>query len=162
MSPFLGTALFQLIVFAILFLFLKKVAFGPLLKMMNERQRYIENQIATAEQNRQEAERLAKEQQAAIEAAKREAADLIENARRTGEKQAAEIIAAAEAEAKRIKEEAVADINREKELAIAELRQQVGELAVLLAGKIISKEVDSAKHKALFDEAVKEMGERVC
>jgi F-type H+-transporting ATPase subunit b len=86
----------------------------------------------------------------------------MENARRAGEKQAADIVAAAEAEAKRMKDEAVADIHREKEAAIAELRDQVAELSVLLAGKIIAKEVDASKHKALFDEAVKEMGERVC
>ncbi|MFC4769519.1 F0F1 ATP synthase subunit B [Effusibacillus consociatus] len=158
----LGTMLFQLVVFLILFLFLRKYAFGPLMKTMKDRQQYIENQIATAEQNRQEAEKLAKQHQEAIQAAKKEAAELLENARRTGDKQAAEILAAAEAEAKRIKDEAVADINREKELAIAELREQVGALSVLLAGKIIAKEVDAAKHKALFDEAVKEMGERVC
>lgn len=162
MEFFLGNAIFQLIVFGLLFLFLKRVAFGPLMAKMNERQQYIENQISAAEQNREEAEKLARQHQEAIQSAKKEAAELMENARRTGEKQAADIIAAAEAEAKRIKEEAVADINREKELAIAELRGQVAELSVLLAGKIIGKEVDAAKHKALFDEAIKEMGERVC
>lgn len=158
----LGNTLFQLVVFVLLFLFLKKVAIGPLMQKMNERQQYIENQISAAEQNRQEAEKLTKQHQEAIQAAKKEAADLIENARRSGEKQAADILASAEAEAKRVKDEAVADINREKEQAIAELREQVAELSVLLAGKIISKELDASKHKALFDEAVKEMGERVC
>jgi F-type H+-transporting ATPase subunit b len=159
---YLGSSIVQLLIFLLLFLFLKKYAFGPLMKTMNERQQYIENQITAAEQNRQEAEKLSKQHQEAIQAAKKEAAELIENARRTGEKQAADILAAAEAEAKRIKEEAVADINREKEQAIAELREQVAELSVSLAGKIIAKEIDAAKHKALFDEAVKEMGERVC
>lgn len=86
---------------------------------------------------------------------------MLENARRSGEKQAADIIAAAEAEARRLKEEAVADIGREKEQAIAELREQVGNLSVLLAGKIVSKELNEEGHKALFEEAVKEMGVRV-
>jgi F-type H+-transporting ATPase subunit b len=157
-----GTMLLQLIIFLLLFWFLKRVAFGPIMRVMKERQEYIENQIATAEQTRQEAERLAREHREALEAAKKEARDLLENARRNGEKQAAEIIAAAEAEAKRIQAEATAEINREKERALAELREQVGELSVLLAKKLIAKEIDQSKHKALFDEAVKEMEARVC
>lgn len=154
--------LFQLIVFLILFMFLKRVAFGPLMKMMNDRQKYIEDQIATAERNREEAEKLAQEHRAAMDAAKREAHEMLENARRNGEKQAAEIIAAAEAEAKRLQAEAKAEIAREKDRALAELREQVGELSVLLAQKIIAKEIDANKHKALFEEAVKEMEARVC
>lgn len=158
----IGTMLFQLIIFLLLFWFLKRVAFGPIMRIMNERQQYIENQISTAEQNRQEAEKLAQEHREAMEAAKKEAHAMMENARRNGEKQAADIIAAAEAEAKRIQAEAAAEINREKERALAELREQVGELSVLLAKKIITKEIDANKHKALFEEAVKEMEARVC
>jgi F-type H+-transporting ATPase subunit b len=86
---------------------------------------------------------------------------MMENARRSGEKQAADIVAAAEEEARRIREEAVATINREKDQAIAELREQVGNMSVLLAGKIIAKELNAESHKALFEEAVKEMGVRV-
>lgn len=157
----LGTMLVQLGVFVVLFLLLKKFAFGPLMRVMNERAQYIENQINTAEKNREEADRLASEHRASIEKAKQDAHELMENARRTGEKQAADIIAAAETEARRLKEEAVADINREKEQAIAELREQVGNLSVLLAGKIVSKELNAEGHKALFEEAVKEMGVRV-
>ncbi|WP_198299755.1 F0F1 ATP synthase subunit B [Tumebacillus avium] len=157
----LGTMLVQLGVFVVLFLLLKKFAFGPLMRVMNERAQYIENQINTAEKNREDADRLAAEHRASIERAKQDAHELMENARRTGEKQAADIIAAAETEARRLKEEAVADINREKELAIAELREQVGNLSVLLAGKIVSKELNAEGHKALFEEAVKEMGVRV-
>jgi F-type H+-transporting ATPase subunit b len=157
----LGTMLVQLGVFLILFLLLRKYAFGPLMRVMNERAQYIENQITTAEKNREEADRLAAEHRAALDKAKQDAHELIENARRTGEKQAADIIAAAEAEARRMKEEALADINREKEQAIAELREQVGSLSILLAGKIVSKELDAEAHKALFEEAVKEMGVRV-
>jgi F-type H+-transporting ATPase subunit b len=156
-----GNMIIQLVVFLILFLLLRKFAFGPLMRVMNERSQYIENQITTAEKNREEAERLAKEHATSIQNAKKEASEMLENARRTGEKQAADIVAAAEAEARRLKEEAVAEINREKEQAVAELREQVGTLSVLLAGKIIEKELDANAHKALFEEAVKEMGVRV-
>ena len=156
-----GSMLIQLVVFLILFLLLRKYAFGPLMRVMNERANYIENQITAAEKNREEANRLAEEHRSNVANAKKEAAELLENARRNGEKQAADIIAAADAEARRLKEEAAAEINREKEKAIAELREQVGALSVALAGKIISKELNAEAHKALFEEAVKEMGVRV-
>lgn len=157
----LGSMIIQLLVFLVLFLLLRKYAFGPLMRVMNERANYIENQITTAEKNREEATRLADEHRSNVANAKKEASELLENARRNGEKQAADIIAAADAEARRLKEEAAAEINREKEKAIAELREQVGALTVALAGKIISKELDAEAHKALFEEAVKEMGVRV-
>lgn len=162
MHIYFGDVLFQLVVFVLLFLFLRRVAFKPIMKMMSDRQSHIESQIATAEQNRVEAEKLAAEHRASIQAAKKEAADMLENARRSGEKQAADIIAAAEAEAKRVKTEAIADIQREKEIAMADLRDQIGALSVELAGKIVGKELDAKAHKTLFEEAVKEMGERVC
>ncbi|MGB8956110.1 MAG: F0F1 ATP synthase subunit B [Tumebacillaceae bacterium] len=157
----LGSMIIQLLVFLVLFLLLRKYAFGPLMRVMNERANYIENQITTAEKNREEATRLADEHRSNVANAKKEASELLENARRNGEKQAADIIAAADAEARRLKEEAAAEINREKEKAIAELREQVGALSVALAGKIISKELNAEAHKALFEEAVKEMGVRV-
>jgi F-type H+-transporting ATPase subunit b len=156
-----GSMIIQLVVFLILFLLLRKYAFGPLMRVMNERANYIENQITTAEKNREEATRLADEHRSNVANAKKEASELLENARRNGEKQAADIIAAADAEARRLKEEAAAEINREKEKAIAELREQVGAMSVALAGKIISKELNAEAHKALFEEAVKEMGVRV-
>lgn len=162
MALSLGTMLFQLLLFLVLFLFLKKVAFGPVMKVMNERQQHIENQISSAENSRKEAEELVNKHRQELEAVKREAAGMMENARRVGEKQAVDIIATANQEAKRIKDEALADITREKELALAELHDQVGALSVILAGKIISKEMDSNNYKDLFNEAVKEMGERVC
>ena len=154
----IGSMLLQLIVFVILFLLLKKYAFGPLMRVMNERSNYIANQITTAEKNREEVERLAEEHKAAVANARTE--EMLDNARRSGEKQAADIIAAAESEARRLREEATAEITREKENAIAELREQVGSLSVLLAGKIISQELSAESHKALFEEAVKEMGVR--
>jgi F-type H+-transporting ATPase subunit b len=157
----LGTMLVQLGTFLVLFLLLRKYAFGPLMRTMDERAQYIENQISSAEKSREEAERLAEEHRAALANAKKEASELIENARRNADKQANDLIAAAEAEAKRLKDEAKAEIAREKEQAIAELREQVGTLSALLAGKIIQKELDAEAHKALFEEAVKEMGVRV-
>jgi F-type H+-transporting ATPase subunit b len=157
----IGTVIFQLVAFLILFLILKKYAFGPLMRVMSERANYIDNQITTAEKNREEVERLAEEHRTAIQAAKKDAHEMIENARRSGEKQAADIVAAAEAEARRLKEDATAAINREKEQAIAELKEQVGNLSVLLAGKIVAQELNAESHKALFEEAVKEMGVRV-
>ncbi|UOF91583.1 F0F1 ATP synthase subunit B [Fodinisporobacter ferrooxydans] len=162
MSIDFGTMLAQLVIFLLLYWFLKKYAFGPLMKMMKARQEYIESQIHVAEQNRTEAEKLAAEHRQAIEAAKRDAHELMENGRKTGERQAQEILKAAEEEARRLKEEALTDIAREKENAIAELKEQVGLLTVLLAEKVVAKEIDLARHQVLIDDAVKELGDRVC
>ncbi|MBX6395977.1 MAG: F0F1 ATP synthase subunit B [Alicyclobacillaceae bacterium] len=156
----LGTAIVQLISFLILFWFLAKYAWGPLTKMLNDRREYIENQIAAAERGREEAERVLEEHRKLVEKARQDAHEWMENARRTSERQAAEILAAAEAEARRIKEEALAEIQSEKEKALAELRGQVGELSVLLASRILAREVDAAHHRELVERALAEMGDR--
>lgn len=157
----LGTAIVQLIAFLILFWFLAKYAWGPLVKMLNDRREYIENQISAAEREREEAERILEEHRKLVEKARRDAHEWMENARRTSERQASEILAAAEAEARRIKEEALAEIQSEKEKALAELRDQVGELSVLLAGRILAREIDTGSHRELVERALAEMGDRV-
>ncbi|ADG07845.1 ATP synthase F0 subunit B [Kyrpidia spormannii] len=157
----LGTALVQLIAFLILLWFLSKFAWKPLVKMLNDRREYIENQLSSAEREREEAERVLEEHRALVEKARQDAHEWMENARRTSERQAAEILAAAETEARRIKEEALAEIQSEKEKALAELRDQVGELSVMLAGRILAKELDAKSHRELVDRALAEMGDRV-
>jgi len=154
----IGTMIFQLVVFLILVWLLKRYVFSPLMRVMRDRQQYIENQINTAEQNRKEAERVLAENRAAIETARKEAHELLEVARKNAERQAIEIIAAAEAEARRQQEEAVAAIHREKQLAISELRDEVGILSVRLAGRILQREIKAAEHHALFEEALQGMG----
>jgi len=149
----------QLVTFGILFLLLKKYAFGPLLGVMEKRQKQVEEQIKGAEANRIAAEKLLQEQQEELKKTRLEANEIIENSRKLSAKQAAEILEASKQEAKRLKEQALQDIVLEKEKAINELREQVSSLSVLIAAKMIEKELDVKTQSKLIDNIMKQVGE---
>ena len=119
---------------------------------------YIEKQIKNAEDQRAEAEKLQAEHRQEMVKAREEALEIVERARKQSEKQATDILAAAKAEADRMKESAKGEIIKEKELALAELRDQIGSLSVLIASKIIEKDMNEAEHNALIEKHLKEVG----
>jgi F-type H+-transporting ATPase subunit b len=153
-----STFVIQLLAFGLLFWFLQKKAFGPLMGIMEKRRQLIEEQMGSAEHNRSEAERLIEEQKQALQQARKEAYDIIEQAKTTGSKQADEIVNAARNESGRLKEEAVRDIETEKNKAVAALKAQVSGLSVLIASKIIEKQVDEQSQKQLVDQYLQDVG----
>ncbi|MBO9604805.1 MAG: F0F1 ATP synthase subunit B [Paenibacillaceae bacterium] len=152
------TTVIAIVAFLLLLWLLSKYAFGPLFGIMEQRRQLIEDQIGTAERNRQEAQALLAEQQQAIQDARKDAHEILEQARKTSGKQADELIAAAKAETVRLKEEALRDIETEKNKAVAALRSQVSAMSVLIASKIIEKQVDEKAQQELVEKYLKEVG----
>jgi F-type H+-transporting ATPase subunit b len=153
-----GNFLITIISFGILFLLLRKYAFGPLIGIMAKRQEEIERQINEAAARSQEAERLLAEQKQLLQQAREEARQIVERARVTGEKQAEEIINQAKEEADRQRQQALLEIQREKEVALAAMREQLSVLSVQIAAKIIEKEIDPQAQKELVDSFVGQVG----
>ncbi|GAB7387895.1 F0F1 ATP synthase subunit B [Bacillaceae bacterium] len=156
-----GTMLYQLVLFIILFLLLRKYAFGPLMGVMQKRQEYVESQLAAAEKNRAEAEALLEEQRNVLQQARQEAQQIVERAKKQSEAEAEKILASAQQHAERMIEEARAEIEREKEKAVAELRDQVAGLSVLLASKIIEKELNEKEQAQEIEQFLKQVGDRL-
>lgn len=152
------STVFAIIAFLILYWLLNKFAFGPLFGMMEKRREMIQSQIQSADSDRQEAEKLIAEQRQAIQEARKEAHEIIEQARQMSVKQAEEIVQAARDESNRIKEEAIKDIANEKDKAVAALRSQVSAMAVMIASKIIEKQIDEKSQQQLIDQYLKEVG----
>ncbi|MEH7387246.1 F0F1 ATP synthase subunit B [Bacillus sp. JJ1521] len=155
----LGDIIFQLVVFIVLLALLKKFAGGPLMNIMKQREEHIANEIDSAEKNHQEAKKIAEEQRELLKKSRTEAAELIENARKLGEEQKEGIIQAARDEANRLKEAAKQEIITEKEQAVTALREQVASLSVLVASKVIEKELSLADQEKLINEYIQEVGE---
>lgn len=156
-----GDMLVQLVVFLVLLALLKKYAFGPLMGIMKQREEFIANEINAAEEKHEEAKKLAEEQRELLKQARIEAQELVENAKKLGEQQKEDIIQAARAEAERLKEAAKKEIEHEKEQAVAELRNQVASLSVLIASKVIEKELNEAEQEKLINDYIKEVGEQL-
>ena len=152
-------AIYQLVVFFILLMLLKKYAFGPIINMMQKREEHIANQITSAEKNREESEKYLAEQREEIQKAREEAQSIVTNAKKLSEQQTEEMIQSAKLEAERMKESALTEIKREKEQAVSALREQVASLSVLVATKVIERELDETAQKKLIEEYLKEVGE---
>lgn len=153
-----STFFIQIVAFLILYLLLQKFAFGPLFGMMEKRRQLVKDQIQTAENNRKQSEQLLEEQKLALQQTRKEAHDIIEQAKQIGSKQADEITIAAREEATRVKNEAIRDIENEKNKAVAALRSQVGAMSVLIASKIIEKQIDEKSQEQLVEHYLKEVG----
>ncbi|MGG4109806.1 F0F1 ATP synthase subunit B [Bacillus subtilis] len=154
-----GDILFQLLAMLILLALLKKYALGPLLNIMKQREDHIAGEITSAEEKNKEAQQLIEEQRVLLKEARLESQTLIENAKKLGEKQKEEIIQAARAESERLKEAARTEIVKEKEQAVSALREQVASLSVMIASKVIEKELDEQAQEKLIQDYLKEVGE---
>jgi F-type H+-transporting ATPase subunit b len=154
-----GDILFQLVMFLILLALLSKYAFGPLMGIMKEREQHVSSEIDSAERNHAESKQLLEEQRTLLKEARVEAQDLIERAKKQAEEQKEGIIATAKAEAVSMKEAAVAEIQSEKAQAISALQKQVASLSVLIASKVIEKELKEEDQATLVQQYIKEAGE---
>lgn len=157
-----ATLLAQIVNFLILLFLLKRFAYKPLGKLLSDRQQMVANNIASAEQERQEAEQLKTQYEAELQRTRELVQEMIQKATKTGEEKAAEIIENAKEESKRLKDAAISEIQREKEKAVADMRDQAATLAVLVAGKIIDKQLDDSIQHEMVQEFVKEAGDLVC
>jgi F-type H+-transporting ATPase subunit b len=154
-----GDALYQLLAFLVLMWLLKKFAWGPLMGVMKKREEHVANEIDSAENARKEAEELLAQHQQLMKDARLESQTFIDSAKKQGEVQKEEIITAARTEADRLKEAARLEIQQERENAVQALREQVASLSVLIASKVIEKELNEKDQEKLIQEYIKKAGE---
>jgi F-type H+-transporting ATPase subunit b len=152
------TTIIALVAFALLYLFLNKKIFKPLFGIIDQRRALVQGQISAAEQSRKLAEQLVEEQKQANLQTKKDAHDILEQTRIASAKQLEDIVGQAKTEATRLKAEAIKDIENEKNNAVAALRSQVSALSVMIASKIIEKQVDEKSQEQLVEHYLKEVG----
>ena len=145
--------------FLLLIFLVKKYAWGNIISVLDERAEKISSDIDGAEEARKKAEELASKREAELAGSRTEAKTIIENAKETAEKSKADILADAKVEAGRLKEKANQEIAQNKAEALQSVKGEVADLTISLAGKIISKNLDSHAHKELIDQYIDQLGE---
>ena len=144
----------QIIAFVLLIWFVDKVLWGPLSKMLEDRQKRISDGLAAGEKGKHELELAEKKAIAEIKEAKDKASEIIALAEKRGSEIVEEAKQEARAEGERIVTAANAELEREVNRAKEALRSQVADIAVAGASKILKKEIDSKSHKSIIDELV--------
>jgi len=153
-----GLIVWTIITFLAAVLILRKIAWKPLLDALTAREEKIRTQIAQAETARREAERLLEENKAQLARADEHSQRILRESRDMGERLKAEILDKAQQSSRQMVDQAKEEIRREKEGALQELRAEVADLAIGVAGKLLDVNLDSPKHRALVDDAIRKMG----
>ena len=140
--------------FLVLLIILRLVAWGPLVKILDERREKIAASLSTAEQVKvqaAESERLVQEQ---MESARREGQALVAQAQEISSRIQAEAQTTAQAQTEATLARARNEIQLERDSAIAELRKEFADLTIAAAEKVINSSLDRNAHKRLIDEAL--------
>lgn len=151
-----GTLIAELVIFLLTVGFLYRVAWGPLLNILEARRKRIQEGVEAAEQAKRDREAAEREYQARLEEARREGQRILDRIAKDGEELRKELEAKARQDAEGIIVRARAEIQQERQTAIQDLRRQVADLAVLAAGRIIGESLDAHKHRELIERAIEE------
>ena len=143
----------------ILFFLLSYLLFNPVRDILEKRKQKIAQELAAAAGDMASASALKEEYEAKLKNVNKEAEDILEAARKKAKTRENEIIDEARAEASRIVERANREIELEKKKAIDDLKQDVVNIASLMAQKAVGNSIDIVIQNALIDETLKEMGE---
>jgi|SRR5437773_480237 len=144
--------------FLILLFILQRFAYKPILNMLDARTARIRESLTHADETRAETERLKREAEESLANTFREAQDILARTQREAEQMLAEARTAARDEAQLLLTRAQAEIAQDRDKAFAELRAQVADLAVLAAGRIISRSLDDSAHRGLVEEFLANTG----
>ena len=152
-----GLTLWAAITFIVLLFVLAKFAWGPIVKMLDEREKTIREAIEAAKKERAEAEKMAAEQKAALVQATREAAELAKRNQQEVETLRQELTAKARKEAEELVSSARKQIIEEKLKAVSELKGMVADLAIDAAGKLIKASLDEKAQRQLVEDYLKQL-----
>lgn len=153
----LGDMLFILVSFIVLALLVKHFAWGPVTKMMDARSEKITGDLDYADQERSRAEKLAKEREDALKNSRAEAVEIVNKAKESGETQKKSIVSDAHSEAEELRQRAKSDAAKAREDAMAGAQNDIANLSLEIASKVISKELNADDQKSLIDSYIKEL-----
>lgn len=153
----IGLFFWQTILFLVLLFLLRKYAWTPILNAVKKREDSIREGLKSAEEAKEQMRQLKEDNKALIADARAERDEILKSAREAKEKMIAEAKENAKKEGEKMIASAKDSIRSEKAAAIQELKNQVAELSLEIAEKIIQSELsDPAKQKELISSAMQE------
>jgi F-type H+-transporting ATPase subunit b len=149
--------IWTIISFLITLFVLKRYAFGPIQKTIDDRRERIRNAVEEADRARDEARNLLEEHRKLIGQAKSESEEILAEARRVAEAQRERVRDETEVDRQRRLDETRRQIDQATQQALGEIRAEVGRLSLLAAEKITRKTLTEKDQQRLIDEALAEI-----
>lgn len=129
--------------------------------ILDQRREAADKQITEAENAKSEALAIKQTYEQNMLEAKAKADDLLLTAQRTANSRSEEILAQAQQQASQIKSKAAADIELEKKKAINEAKNEISDLAMAIAGKVVARELNAGDQADMIDRFIDELGDNV-
>ncbi len=142
----------QLINFILIILILRALAYKPVLQMLEKRKNQIQESLSYAEKVKADAAAQQKQYEQQLEQTRREAQQAAQSASQVAEKERERILAQAHEEARQIVEQARGQLDYERKQMMAELREQVVNLSMLAAQRVIGQSLDETRSRQLVNE----------
>lgn len=146
--------LFTWINLLILVLLMKRFLYKPVKKMLEARKKEVEQTYKEADDAKQSALSMQQEYEAHLKNAKEEANELVRAATRKAQLRGEEIMAEAHEKSASMLKRAEEQIENEKKQAVNEIKNEISDMALLAAEKVIGKELDKTEHERLIEEFI--------
>lgn len=143
----------------ILFFALSYLLFNPVRDVLEKRRQKIAGDLALAATDKKTASELKAEYERKLKEINKEAEAILEDARKKAKRREAVMIDEAKAEAAKIIDRAQREVEMEKKKAVDDMKQEVINIASLIAGKVVAASIDTRVQDSLVEETLKEMGE---
>jgi F-type H+-transporting ATPase subunit b len=147
----------QVILFVLVYWVLSKFAFKPVVAMLEERRRRIEEGQVNAEKIKQQLADAQSKYEEILAKANADAQRLIEEVRQSGDRLAEQKRQQAIAEAEQITKKATEAIALERDRVMAEVKQEVGRMVIDVTSKITGKILTPEDHQRIAEETVREL-----
>ena len=155
-----GTLIAQICNLFIQLLIVKIFFLDKIKAVLDKRRETADKQIADAEAAKSEAAAIKQTYEENMRQAKTKADDMILSAQKTAAQRSEEIISQAQKQAAQIKTKAASDIEMEKKKAINEAKNEISELAMAIAGKVVARELNDADQDGMIDRFIEELGDQ--
>ena len=155
------TALFTLLNLVLTFLILKKFLFKPVNKMIDDRQKEIDDLYADANAAKEKAASMEADYTQRLAEAKDASAQIIAEATQEAHRRRDDIIIHAQTDADAIRNKARADIELERKKALNDVKDEISRIAIDIAEKVVEKELDASDHDRMVEDFLRRMGDEV-
>ena len=156
-NPF--TMIFAWVNLLILFLVMSKLVFKPIKKMIDTRQKEVDDMYSNAEGAVKDAEGMKAEYEAKLTAANEESEEILKRAIRRAQLREEEILKEADAKPDRVMKRAEEQIELERRRAVNDVKNEGSAMAVEIAAAVIERDVDEKEHAKMIDEFISGMGD---
>tara|TARA_B100000029_G_scaffold481514_1_gene530649 strand:+ start:124 stop:603 length:480 start_codon:yes stop_codon:yes gene_type:complete len=152
-----GLLFWSVVTFLLLLVVLKKVAWGPIISALEQRENDIKDALNAAEEAKKEAEKVSNDYEQSIKEAQKQSQQIIADSKEAAEKVKAKIENDASKKAESMLNDAKIQINAEKENAINEIKSIAIDLSIEAASKVVEKNVDNEDNRKLVNDAIAEI-----